>query len=141
MSAANLAIVVHLLGLLLWIGGATTCAWIAAGLVAAGETKALSSVRSALLAIVAPGISLAAIGGLARLVPGWSAYYAHAPWMHAKLAIGLVLGALHGVLVGRVRKAAKGTQPASPGTFVAIAVAYVVLGLAAVALAILRPGE
>jgi putative membrane protein len=141
MSGPNVALIVHLLGLLLWIGGATTAAWMAAALVAAGDTKALSSVRSALLAIVAPGILLATIGGLARLIPVWSAHYAHAPWMHAKLAIGFVLGALHGVLVARVRKAATGAKPGTPGLFVAIAVAYTVLGLAAVALAILRPGE
>lgn len=141
MNAANIALVVHFLGLMLWIGGAMTCAWMAAGLAASGDTKALSSVRSALFAIVMPGIVLATIGGLARLVPNWSAHYAHAPWMHAKLTIGLVLGALHGVLVGRVRKAAAGTQPATPGVFVGIAVAYGVFGLLAVALAILRPGE
>jgi uncharacterized membrane protein len=137
---ANVALVVHFLGLLLWIGGAITCAWMAASLVSAGELKALTAVRSALLAVVMPGILLATIGGLARLLPMWSAHYAHAPWMHAKLTIGLVLGALHGLLVGRVRRASQGTKVA-PGLFVAIAVAYAVLGLAGVALAILRPGE
>ena len=140
MTAANIALVVHFLGLLLWIGGATTCAWIAASVVSSGETKALSSVRSALLAIVMPGLLLATIGGLARLIPNWSALYAHAPWMHAKLTIGLVLAALHGVLVGRVRKASTGT-PVAPGIFVGIGVTYVVLGTVAVALAILRPGQ
>ncbi len=139
-DVANIALVVHFLGLLLWIGGAITTAWIAAGLVSAGETNALSTVRSALLAVVTPGILLATIGGLALLIPAWGAHYAHAPWMHAKLTIGLVLGALHGVLVGRVRRAASG-KPVSPGLFVGIAVAYAVLGLAGVALAILRPGE
>jgi uncharacterized membrane protein len=140
MSGMNIALVVHFLGLLMWVGGAMTCAWMAASVVSAGETKALSSVRSALLAIVMPGIMLATIGGLARLVPNWSAHYAHAPWMHAKLTIGFVLGALHGLLVNRVRKASQGTSVA-PGLFVGIAVAYAVLGLAGVALAILRPGE
>lgn len=140
MNAANIALVVHFLGLLLWIGGAITASWMAASIVSSGDTKALSSVRSALLAVVAPGILLATIGGLARLLPAWSTQYAHAPWMHAKLTIGLVLGALHGVLVGRVRKASKG-QPVSAGFFVGMAVAYAVLGAAAVALAILRPGQ
>jgi uncharacterized membrane protein len=140
MNTANIALVVHFLGLLMWIGGATTASWMAASLVSAGDTKALSSVRSALLAIVVPGILLATIGGLARLVPGWSAHYAHAPWMHAKLTIGLVLGGLHGLLVNRVRKASQGTAVA-PGVFVGIAVTYAVLGLSAVALAIVRPGE
>ncbi len=140
MSGAQLSLVVHFLGLLLWIGGAATASWMAASLVAAGETKALSSVRSALLAIVAPGIVLATVGGLARLVPAWGTYYAHAPWMHVKLVIGFVLGGLHGVLVGRVRKASQGV-PVPPGVFVGIAVTYAVLGGAAVALAILRPGE
>ena len=148
MSGPQIALVVHFFGLMLWIGGAATSAWMAASIVASGsgrslaadEVKALSTVRSALLAVVAPGILLATVGGLARLLPAWGSLYAHAHWMHGKLAIGLALGALHGVLVGRVRKAAKG-QPSSAGVFVGLAVAYVVLGLAAVCLAVVRPGE
>lgn len=138
MNTTNIALIVHLLGLVLWIGGAITCSWIAASLVAAKETKALSSVRSALLAVVTPGILLAIMGGLARLIPFWSAEYAHAGWMHGKLTIGLVLAGMHGLLVNRVRKAATGT-PVSPGVFVSIAVGYAVLALIAMALAILRP--
>ena len=140
MNAADIALVVHLLGLLLWIGGAITASWMAASAVSAGDARSLSSVRSALLAVVAPGILLATIGGLVRLVPMWSAHYAHAPWMHGKLTIGFVLGALHGVLVNRVRKASRG-EAVPAGLFVGLAATYAVLGTAAVALAILRPGE
>lgn len=144
MSGAQVALTVHFFGLMLWIGGAATASWMAASVVASGASslemgKALSTVRSALLAIVAPGIVLATVGGLGRMIPAWSTY-AHAPWLQAKIAIGLVLGTLHGVLVGRVRKASRGVQT-SAGTFVAIAVAYVGFGLLAVGLAIVRPGE
>jgi len=96
--------------------------------------------RSNLRRMAGLGVVLATVGALARLIPGWSAHYAHAPWMHIKLTIGLVLGGLHGLLVNRVRKASQGT-PVAPGTFVGIAVTYAVLGLAAVALALFRPGE
>jgi putative membrane protein len=137
---ANLALVVHLLGLVLWVGGAVAAAWTAASLVSSGETKALSSIRSALLAVVMPGIVLAFLGGLARLVPGWTAHYAHAPWMHAKLTVALVLAGLHGFLVNRVRKAAQGTAVA-PGVFVGIAAAHAVLAVVALALVLFRPGE
>jgi len=140
MSGPEIALAIHFFGLMLWIGGAATASWMAASVVSSGDTKALATVRSALLAIVAPGILLATVGGLARMLPAWSTTYAHAPWLHAKLAIGFVLGALHGVLVGRVRKASKGLVT-TPGTFVALAVAYVVLGIVAVCLAIARPGE
>lgn len=139
MNAAGIALIVHFVGLLLWVGGAAACAWTAAGLVAAGETKALSSVRSALLAVVLPGMLLALAGGLARLIPGWSTSYAHAPWMHTKLLLGLVLAGLHGLLVARVRKAASG-QPATPGVFVGIGASYAVVALIAASLAVLRPG-
>ena len=139
MNAAGIALIVHVVGLLLWIGGAAACAWIAAGLVSAGETKALSSVRSALLAVVLPGMLLALAGGLGRLIPGWSTSYAHAPWMHVKLLLGLILAGLHGVLVARVRKAAAG-QAATPGLFVGIGAGYAVVALVAASLAILRPG-
>lgn len=140
MNASDIALIIHFLGLLMWIGGAATCSWIAASLVSSGDTKALSSVRSGLLAIVMPGILLATLGGLGRLIPNWSTHYAHAPWMHIKLTIGLVLAGMHGLLVNRVRKASTGT-PVPAGMFVGIGVTYVVLGLVAASLAILRPGE
>jgi putative membrane protein len=144
-NGPQIALAIHFFGLMLWIGGAATASWMAASVVSSGASteetgKALATVRSALLAIVAPGILLATIGGLARMLPAWSTTYAHAPWLHGKLAIGLVLGALHGVLVGRVRKASKGLVT-TPGVFIALAVAYVALGLAAVFLAVVRPGE
>jgi uncharacterized membrane protein len=135
----QIALVVHVLGILLWVGGTITAGWTAAGLVASGETKALSSVRSALLAIGAPGILLAFAGGLAQLIPNWSTLYAHAGWMHGKLTIGLVLAGLHGMLIGRVRKAATG-EVKTPGVFMGIAVAYAVLALIALGLLMFRPG-
>lgn len=140
MTGANVALVLHLIGLVLWLGGATFASWTAASLVASGETKALASVRSGLLAVVTPGLVLATLGALARLLPGWTAHFAHAPWMHAKITIGIVLAGLHGFLVGRVRKAMRG-DAVPAGLFVALAVAHAALTTLAVALAIFRWGE
>lgn len=135
----QIALVIHVFGILLWVGGTATAAWTAASLVSDGEKKALSSVRKALLVLGAPGMLLAWLGGLAILVPGWE-QYSHAGWMHGKLTIGVVLAGLHGVLVGRVRRAAAGTVAATPGLFVGVAIAYLALALVAIALVMIRPG-
>ena len=135
----QIAVVVHVFGILLWVGGTATAAWVAAALVSDGEPKALSAVRKSLLMLGAPGMLLAWAGGLAMLVPNWS-QYSHAGWMHGKLTIGLVLAGLHGALVGRVRRPAAGTRLATPSFFAGISIAYLVLALAAVGLVMLRPG-
>ncbi len=137
--AQQIALIVHVFGVVLWVGSTSAAAWTAASLVSEGERKSLSSVRKTLLMLGAPGLLLAWAGGLAMLVPGWS-HYSHAGWMHGKLTIGLILSVLHGVLVGRVRRAAAGTAPGSPTLFVGVAIAYLALALVAIALVILQPG-
>lgn len=134
----QIALIIHVLGVVLWIGGTATTAWTAASLVSDGEQKALSAVRKALLMLGAPGMLLAWLGGLAMLIAGWSRY-SHEGWMHAKLAIALVLAGLHGALVGRVRKAIAGTAKPSSGFFAGVAVGYLVLALAAISLVMIQP--
>jgi putative membrane protein len=135
----QVALVLHVFGVVLWVGSTVAAAWMAASLVSDGETKALSAIRKTLLMIGAPGMLLAWIAGLAILVPGWDRY-SHAGWMHGKLTIALVLSALHGVLVGRVRRAVAGTATPNASLFVGVAVAYLVLALAAIGLVLLQPG-
>jgi putative membrane protein len=137
--AQQIAVVLHVLGVVVWVGGTVTAAWTAASLVSDGEKKALSAVRKALLMIGAPGMLLAWVGGLAMLIPGWD-HYRHAGWMHGKLTIALILSALHGVLVGRVRRAAAGTASPTASLFAGVAIAYLVLALAAIGLVMLQPG-
>ena len=138
------ALIVHLIGVVLWVGSTATGAFTAAQLAATatGETRTvgLGVVRRVLLVLGAPGLLLAWAGGLTMLIEGWSDLYARAGWMHGKLTIGLVLAALHGVVVGRVRRAATGQREASPALMTGLAMTIVVLALVNITLAIVRPG-
>ena len=138
----EISLIVHIAGVVLWVGGAAAAAWTAAQLATASpeaRREGLGAVRRALLAVVTPGILLAWVGGLTLFLSALD-LYARAGYLHGKITIAVVISALHGVLVARVRKAADGTREASAATFGGLAMAIVVLALAAVALVILRPG-
>jgi len=136
------AIFVHVLGLLLWIGGTVAGALTAAHLAAAPKEargEGLIAVRRVMIVLGVPGVLLAWAGGLGMLVPGWSETYAHAGWMHGKLTVALLLTALGGMLTGRIRRAAAGSEPSAPALR-GLAIAFLVLAAMAVALVAVRPG-
>lgn len=137
------SLLLHIIGVLLWIGGSASAAW-SAGQLALAPAEAreagLLAVRRSLLMIATPGILLAWAGGLTMFIAYFDDVYRTAGWMHGKLTIGIVVSALHGVLVARVRKAATGEREVSQGFFAGVAMTIVLLGAAAVALVVLRPG-
>lgn len=139
----EISLLLHIIGVLLWIGGSASAAW-SAGQLAFGPAEArkpgLLAVRRSLLMIATPGILLAWAGGLTMFITYFDELYRTAGWMHGKVTTGLVVSALHGILVARVRKVASGEREVSPAFFPAMAMAIVLLGGAAVALVVLRPG-
>jgi putative membrane protein len=138
----EVSLVLHLLGVLLWIGGCASAAWTAAQLATApkeARTAGLAAVRRSLLAIATPGLLLAWLGGLTIFV-SFIDVYRSAGWMHGKLTIALALSAVHGVLVARVRRAASGEREGSQGLFAGLAMALVIGAAIVVALVVLRPG-
>lgn len=139
----EISLIVHIAGVVLWVGGAAAAAWTAAQLAAATpgvRAEGLGAVRRALLAVVTPGILLAWVGGLTLFLSALD-LYARAGYLHGKITIAVVISALHGVLVARVRKAAGGTRETSAATFGGLAMGIVVLALVAVVLVILKPGS
>ena len=133
--------VVHILGVIFWIGGAVTVAWIATAI--GGDNKESSSTglsqvaRSAALRIATPGMVLAWVGGLILLATHWSTY-ARAGWMHGKITVALIVAALTGVLSGKLRKAAQG-EPVSVGTLRGLGWAIALLAVLNVVLALVGP--
>lgn len=142
MALRDLALSAHFIGLILWIGGAVTAATVAASAARApeeGRRIALVAARRAVLYWATPGMLLAWAGGLTVLVPDFGVLYARAGWMHAKLALLVVLTALTGVFTGRLRRAAEGRRAASGGLFNGLGVALVIGATLVVLLAKLRP--
>jgi putative membrane protein len=136
------ALILHVVGIVLWVGGTALAAWTAAQLALSSRDAAaagLAAVRRGLVVIATPGLLLAWLGGLAMFLTGLD-IYARAGWLHGKITIALVLSALHGILMARVRRAATGERPSSQSLFAGLAIAIVCAAAIATALAILRPG-
>lgn len=129
----------HVLGLIFWIGGSVTAALVV--VLAAGEVQKVAvAARKAVLFIATPGMLLAWVAGLTVLTSGWSAIYAKAGWMHGKVTVALIITGLTGVLTGRLRRAAAGTGEVNTGLLRGLAIAILVLAVIVLFLARFQPG-
>lgn len=129
----------HVLGLIFWIGGSVTAALVV--VLAAGEAQKVAvAARRAVLLIATPGMLLAWVAGLTVLANGWSAVYAKAGWMHGKVTVALIITGLTGVLTGRLRRAAAGTGEVNTGLLRGLAIAILVLAVVVLFLARFQPG-
>lgn len=142
MHLRELAIATHLLGMILWIGGVSAAAMIAAAAAREGDAgkAAIAAARRAVLVLATPGMLLAWVAGLSYLIPNFTTFYARAGWMHGKLTAVLVLSAITGILSGHLRRAADGKKAASPGLLGGLALTVVAFTAIVVFLAVLKPG-
>lgn len=137
----SVALVLHLVGVILWIGGGLAAAMMAVAASSregASRSDGLTDARRALLQVSSPGLVLAFVGGLAIVVPHWDAFRAMG-WVHAKITIGVVAAGLSGALTARIRRAAVGERPASAGLFASLGGGLALLALFSVILAVFRP--
>lgn len=105
----NLALMTHLVGAVLWIGGSVVAGLAATDIARSlshGRSTALSAIRRTMLRVVTPGLLLAWVGGLTMFI-GEIGVYRSAGWLHTKITVALVLAALTGVLTARLRRAAR----------------------------------
>ena len=134
---------IHVLGNVLWLGGGAVAALAFAQLGsrdAATRRDAAGALRTVTLWLVTPGMLLSIGAGLVMLLSYWSELYAKAPWMHMKLTVGLIAAGFSGVLTGRLRKAAQGTDVSAKSVRLA-GIILLLSAVAGVALVFLRPGQ
>jgi putative membrane protein len=137
----EISLFLHILGVILWIGGCASAAFTAAQLMgtsSAARAEGLSSVRRTLQVVATPGLLLAWLGGLTMFVTFFDVY-ARAGWMHGKLTIAILLSAMHGILLARVRRA-QSQESGSASGFAGLAIALVMGAALVVALVVFRPG-
>ena len=127
----------HFLGITFWIGSAVAVA-IAASAPSPLESGIAQSLRKISLRITSPAMLFAFAGGFGMLIPNFAELYAKQGWMHAKLALLLVLAGATGVLTGKLRRWADG-QDVSPKAFGKLAWAVSILAVLIITLAIFRP--
>jgi uncharacterized membrane protein len=111
-----IARILHVIGNIVWLGGGAAAALAMALLAAESKDTRLAAakaLRKLVLMAVTPGMLLSLAAGLYMLLSDWTELYAKAPWMHAKLTVGLIAAAFSGVLSGRLRRAAAGADDIS----------------------------
>lgn len=111
-------LVLHIFGLVLWVGGllATTIVMARhAGEQSPEARAALGKVqRSMLRGFADPGALLTLLAGI-MLITTNRAYYLHARWLHIKLVFVLAMIVLHGITAMRSKKLASGQASLSSG--------------------------
>ncbi|MCC7538226.1 MAG: CopD family protein [Deltaproteobacteria bacterium] len=132
--------VVHIAGIIAWVGGmlAGLCAAVAAKTAPeASRTHVVTAARSALVTVATPGLLMAWAAGLWIALAGWDSYRTMG-WLHAKITIALVLAAVHGMALARMRKAASGGE-LKASLLTALLGASLLLALGAVTLVVAQP--
>jgi putative membrane protein len=138
-----IARILHVIGNIVWLGGGLAAAFAMALLAAEGKDTRLAAARALrklVVTAVTPGMLLSLGAGLYMLLDGWSAQYARAPWMHAKLTVGLIAAAFSGVLSGRLRRAAAGDDQIASGPLRTAGVVLLLSAIANVTFVFLRFG-
>lgn len=100
---------IHFLGMAFWVGSAVGVA-IAAAAPTQWESGIAQALRKVTLRITTPAMLLAFVGGLGMLIPNFTALYAKAGWMHAKITLVILLAGATGVLSGKLRRWAGGEE-------------------------------
>lgn len=131
--------IAHLVSMVLWIGSAFTIPVIVLGLFGASSNEkgvAIKAIRLAHSRIAGPAIVGTWVFGIALLsVGGWF----DAQWLWAKLAIVLVLSALHGAISGTLRRLSWDGDSGRPKLFWALVVIHAIGLICVVALVVLKP--
>lgn len=129
----QLSRVLHVLGVALWLGGATLIAVCASAL----EPSSYPKLRSIAQRLVTPAMIVAWASGAVMLAVGWEGIYARAPWMHTKLLVGLLAAGASGAFTARLRKSAEAGSKSS-GIFTWLFAIFLAVNTA---LVFLRPGS
>lgn len=113
---ALLVVAVHVLADCVWVGALISSLYLARPQADADLSAQRARAATALEIhgrVAGPARWVALAFGLYRFIDGMSGY-AHAPWMHAKLTLGLLLFGLHDVAGAKLRKFASGAKEQGP---------------------------
>ena len=107
------SLVLHILGVVLWVGGLLTTTILmryhsAESSVGAQETLAQAE-KKFLRGMADPGALFTTLGGMI-LIASNSSYYLHASWLHIKLTFVLLLIGLHWIIGARSKSMRTGSD-------------------------------
>jgi putative membrane protein len=134
-----LALVLHLVGFVTWVGGLYGIGW----LLVARDAEKSDAFRTRLGELARSGGRIADIGAVLSIVGGvWllsfaPAVYMRQPWMHTKLTLVVLLIGLHGFFRVKARRAAGGEGEFKRALLTVLSLLAVLI----VALVVFKPGE
>ena len=99
MSLHEVLKTLHITAVIMWIGAMTLTPIVAVRL--AGERVALLKFRGIVGTLMA--LSIMAALGLGMATAAYAGWFGM-PWVHAKLALAIILAAIHGVISGQLRR-------------------------------------
>jgi putative membrane protein len=131
----------HLVAVFAWMGGMIGViylfAWHARTEAASPQAAVLIAIEQRLVQLVVNPAMVVAWG--IGLWLAWRGGWFSSPWLHAKLGLVLILSGVHGWVVGAVRRSAEGAPGRGVRFYVAVNAATVLLTVAIVVLAVVRP--
>jgi putative membrane protein len=136
MNAHGLLLVVHVIANLVWIGSILA---VAVALSADVEARVRGQVARAIYRkLAAPAFGVSFVAAVALLTLKLQVYFVQTHWMHAKLALALVVIVLHH-MIGAKTKALESGKLSEPGPVGLLGGVLFVCALGAAFLAILKP--
>ncbi|HVB34576.1 MAG TPA: CopD family protein [Patescibacteria group bacterium] len=111
-------LVVHVFGIVLWIGGLLMTTVLLAGHARETSPEACSALtrmeKKSMRAMADPGALLAILAGISMILTNPS-YYMHATWLHFKLTLVVVLIILHAFIGIEMKSLQKGVRTMTSG--------------------------
>ncbi len=131
----------HLVAVFAWMGGMIGViylfAWHARTEAESPQAAVLIAIEQRLVQLVVNPAMVITWG--IGLWLAWRGGWFSSPWLHAKLALVLILSGVHGWVVGVVRRSAEGAQGRGVRSYIAVDAATVLLTIAVIVLAVVRP--
>ena len=117
----GLSLAVHVVGLVMWVGGLMLATRIFTLLIKGGATAALCAPVASRMTkgFIIPGLVLSVISGVYQVMFRGVDFYMKQGWFHTKLTFVILLVIMTGVFVVQTGKFAEGSTP-SPGKLMMI---------------------
>ena len=130
---------IHLIGVVVWVGGLWCLPWILYYQVVSPQSAAVTGIGRAAMRLVNPAGILVLVSGVSLIIATGAGGLGTGAWMHVKIVLILVIGAVHGMLSKQRKLCERGESTRSAGHFRLLFGILLVLTIAVVFTVVLKP--
>jgi putative membrane protein len=131
---------VHIVSILVWMGGLLFFPWILFYQGRESGSEALVAIgKTAMRGLINPAAVLALVTGVLLIIVTGAGAPGSGGWMHLKIVFILMIGALHGMLSKHRRLSEQGESPKPPSYFRALFFILLALTTAVVFTVVMKP--